>query len=157
MRRISTVKLLVVCITITICVGIITLNGCEEKEQKNYNPSKTANNVNPKFSNKNVIQRYGMWRALRFDKVSNVKSFIRLNNTQEDDGMGEHTLAIIVPFRDRFEELMEFAPWMNEFLNNQNVRHKIIVVNQVDTHRYKSFCCVLQKYYPNSIILYLQY
>lgn len=99
----------------------------------------------------------GMWVAPRFDKVSNVKSFIRLNNTQEDDGMGEHTLAIIVPFRDRFEELMEFAPWMNEFLNNQNVRHKIIVVNQVDTHRYKSFCCVLQKYYPNSIILYLQY
>lgn len=29
---------------------------------------------------------------------------------------GGHKLAIIVPFRDRFDELMEFAPAMHAFL-----------------------------------------
>ncbi|XP_071099414.1 beta-1,4-galactosyltransferase 7-like [Haliotis cracherodii] len=48
----------------------------------------------------------------------------------------KHTLAIVVPLRDRFEELMEFVPHMHSFLNNQSVRHKIYVVNQVDNYRF---------------------
>lgn len=50
-----------------------------------------------------------------------------------DDG---HKLCILVPFRDRLEELLEFAPHIRTFLNRQRVRHVIIVVNQVDEHRF---------------------
>ena len=44
---------------------------------------------------------------------------------------GHHSLCILVPFRDRFEELTEFVPKISRFLDNQNIDHKIIVINQV--------------------------
>ena len=46
-----------------------------------------------------------------------------------------HKLCILVPFRDRFEELLEFAPYMNTFLSSQNVDHEIYVLNQADQLR----------------------
>lgn len=48
----------------------------------------------------------------------------------------EHNLAIIVPFRDRFDELLEFVPHMTKFLRKQNVSHRIIIVNQRDSFRF---------------------
>ncbi|XP_071947600.1 beta-1,4-galactosyltransferase 7-like [Antedon mediterranea] len=45
-------------------------------------------------------------------------------------------LAIIVPFRDRFEELLQFVPYMDKFLNMQKVRHEFYIVNQVDGYRF---------------------
>lgn len=45
-------------------------------------------------------------------------------------------LAVLVPYRDRFEELLIFAPYMHDFLNKQNVEHDIIVMNQVDHYRF---------------------
>ena len=42
-------------------------------------------------------------------------------------------LAVIVPFRDRFEELLKFVPYMHKFLLNQSVTHEIFIINQV-TH-----------------------
>lgn len=47
-----------------------------------------------------------------------------------------HKLAIVVPFRDRFDELLEFAPEMDQFLTDAGVSHEIIVVNQADTFRF---------------------
>jgi xylosylprotein 4-beta-galactosyltransferase len=44
---------------------------------------------------------------------------------------GNHFLAVIVPFRDRFEELQVFVPHLSTFLNNQSVQHEIFIVNQV--------------------------
>lgn len=49
---------------------------------------------------------------------------------------GKKKLAIIVPFRERFEELLQFVPHMNEFLGGQNIPHKIFVINQVDRYRF---------------------
>ena len=49
---------------------------------------------------------------------------------------GQHFLCIIIPFRDRFEELNEFVPTINEFLNHQSIPHAIFVVNQIDTLRF---------------------
>ncbi|PVD30875.1 hypothetical protein C0Q70_10150 [Pomacea canaliculata] len=51
----------------------------------------------------------------------------------ENDG---HRLAVLVPFRDRFEELMEFVPHLSSFLTNQNKQHKIVILNQVDKYRF---------------------
>ncbi|XP_065219192.1 beta-1,4-galactosyltransferase 7-like isoform X2 [Planococcus citri] len=43
----------------------------------------------------------------------------------------EHTLCVLVPFRNVFEELLEFIPHMNAFLNRQKIRFHFVVVNQV--------------------------
>lgn len=48
----------------------------------------------------------------------------------------QHKMCIIVPFRNRFEELLEFAPHMKRFLDQQQVQHEILVVNQVDRFRF---------------------
>ncbi|XP_035706544.1 xylosylprotein 4-beta-galactosyltransferase [Folsomia candida] len=45
-------------------------------------------------------------------------------------------LAVIVPFRDRFEELLSFAPHIHRFLSAQRVAHTIWLVNQVDEFRF---------------------
>uniref|UniRef100_U5ER90 Beta-1,4-N-acetylgalactosaminyltransferase n=1 Tax=Corethrella appendiculata TaxID=1370023 RepID=U5ER90_9DIPT len=45
-------------------------------------------------------------------------------------------LAILVPFRDRFDELLQFAPYINKFLLKQNVPHDIFILNQIDRYRF---------------------
>lgn len=47
-----------------------------------------------------------------------------------------HKLAVVVPFRNRYEEMLEFVPHMHRFLTKQNVSHDIWIINQADTHRY---------------------
>ncbi|CAH8854793.1 unnamed protein product [Trichobilharzia szidati] len=53
-----------------------------------------------------------------------------------DENPAFHRLAVLVPFRDRFTELQEFIPYLENFLNNQSVRHTFFVVNQVDNLRF---------------------
>lgn len=60
---------------------------------------------------------------------------LKPSSSQKDFKDG-HKLAIIVPFRDRFDELLEFVPALNEFLDEAGVNHEIIIVNQVDTYRF---------------------
>lgn len=43
----------------------------------------------------------------------------------------DHKLAVLVPFRDRFEELLAFAPYLHDFLNKQEISHHIYILNQV--------------------------
>lgn len=59
-----------------------------------------------------------------------------VNREGDDPSWGDHRLGVVVPFRDRFEELLEFAPHIHQFLNKQRVRHQILVINQVDSHRF---------------------
>ena len=42
-----------------------------------------------------------------------------------------HVMCVLIPFRDRFDELTEFVPRITHFLINQNVMHKIFAINQV--------------------------
>ena len=44
---------------------------------------------------------------------------------------GEHFMCLIVPYRNRFEELVEFVPSISNFLEKKNLPHRIFVVNQV--------------------------
>lgn len=53
----------------------------------------------------------------------------------DDPSWGPHKLAVIVPFRERFEELLVFVPFMHGFLSKKKIRHKILVLNQVDHYR----------------------
>nr|CAG4641938.1 EOG090X0AZ6 [Eurycercus lamellatus] len=57
-------------------------------------------------------------------------------NKDENELVSDHHLAVIVPFRNRFDELIEFLPHMHQFLKNQSVSHEIFVVNQVDDYRF---------------------
>lgn len=45
-------------------------------------------------------------------------------------------LGIVIPFRERFDELLEFVPHIHSFLKNQDVLHEIFVINQVDQYRF---------------------
>ncbi|CAB3359571.1 Hypothetical predicted protein [Cloeon dipterum] len=45
-------------------------------------------------------------------------------------------LAVLVPFRDRFDELIEFVPHMYSFLRHQGLDFEIFVLNQVDQFRF---------------------
>ncbi|EDW51124.1 beta1,4-galactosyltransferase 7 [Drosophila sechellia] len=53
-----------------------------------------------------------------------------------DHGASAHKMALLVPFRDRFEELLQFVPHMTAFLKRQGVAHHIFVLNQVDRFRF---------------------
>ncbi|KAJ8686952.1 hypothetical protein QAD02_022746 [Eretmocerus hayati] len=48
----------------------------------------------------------------------------------------KHNLAILVPYRDRFEELLIFAPHMKKFLDKQEINYHIFILNQIDRYRF---------------------
>ncbi len=56
-------------------------------------------------------------------------------STQAPSRESSHQLAVVVPFRDRYEEMLQFVPHIHKFLERQNVQHKIFVINQADKHR----------------------
>ncbi len=56
-------------------------------------------------------------------------------STNGTDQWGSHRLAVVVPFRNRWEELLQFVPHIHQFLNRQKVSHSIWIINQADTHR----------------------
>ena len=57
------------------------------------------------------------------------------SKTEIEDFYGPHHLSVVVPFRNRYEEMMEFVPYLHQFLERQRVRHQIWVINQADKHR----------------------
>ena len=70
--------------------------------------------------------------------IEDYKSFSGnlLKEGEEEINYGPHKLAIIVPYRNRFEELKEFVPHMKKYLKEKKIRNHIYIINQVDTHRY---------------------
>ncbi|XP_055284935.1 beta-1,4-galactosyltransferase 7 isoform X2 [Moschus berezovskii] len=54
----------------------------------------------------------------------------------EAEWWGPHRLAVLVPFRERFEELLVFVPHMHRFLSRKKIPHHIYVLNQVDHFRF---------------------
>ncbi len=60
----------------------------------------------------------------------------KLESTNEIKSFSTHRLAVIVPYRNRSNELELFIPHMNSFLNSQSIEHIFIIVNQVDRHRF---------------------
>ena len=62
---------------------------------------------------------------------SNVKKTEKLASLNEN-----HKLAIVVPFRDRFDELLTFVPHISKFLNLKSLNYKIYILNQIDDYRF---------------------
>ena len=80
------------------------------------------------------------WRALPDDNVepchcptSELQDQKKLKSLDFPDS---HHLCILVPFRDRFDELLNFVPYMSDFLSAQKISFSIYVVNQVDPYRF---------------------
>lgn len=48
----------------------------------------------------------------------------------------KHKLAVIVPFRDRFDELSRFVPHISRFLDRQGINYVIYIINQADEYRF---------------------
>ena len=48
----------------------------------------------------------------------------------------KHKLAIVVPFRDRFDELLYFVPTISKFLIKKSIDFKIFIINQADNYRF---------------------
>ena len=70
-------------------------------------------------------------------QVATEASTIHAPASQAQDVSWEpHHLAVVVPFRNRYEEMMEFVPHIHQFLTRQQVHHQIWVINQADKHRY---------------------
>ncbi|RXN35222.1 beta-1,4-galactosyltransferase 7-like protein [Labeo rohita] len=61
---------------------------------------------------------------------------VERQSSVDDPSWGPHKMALIVPFRERFEELLVFVPYMHAFLNKKKIRHKIFIVNQLDHFRF---------------------
>lgn len=59
--------------------------------------------------------------------------FASVNQPLGSGNATKHKLAVLVPFRDRFEELLAFIPHMSRFLNKQHVEHGFYVLNQVSS------------------------
>ncbi|EPY74986.1 beta-1,4-galactosyltransferase 7 [Camelus ferus] len=51
---------------------------------------------------------------------------------EEDESWGPHSLAVLVPFRERFEELLVLVPHVHRFLSRKKSQHHIYVLNQAD-------------------------
>jgi len=58
------------------------------------------------------------------------------NNVKPVVTQNGHKLAIVIPFRDRFDELLEFAPAIDAFLTEAAIDHEIFVINQADKYRF---------------------
>jgi xylosylprotein 4-beta-galactosyltransferase len=57
-------------------------------------------------------------------------------NNESINNKSMHRMGVIIPFRDRFDELIRFVPHMHQFLRNQRIDHKFYVINQIDSYRF---------------------
>lgn len=48
---------------------------------------------------------------------------------------GTHRLGVIVPYRSDRAQLVQFVPHLHTFMNEQKIRHKFYIINQVDKLR----------------------
>jgi hypothetical protein len=66
-------------------------------------------------------------KSVKFDHKAQRDSISMLN---------KHKLAIVVPFRDRFDELLLFVPHISKYLMAKSIDFKIYIINQVDRYRF---------------------
>ena len=55
---------------------------------------------------------------------------------EQRKGWQSERLAVIIPHRERFRELVEIVPYLSDFLMLQKIPFTIWVLNQIDSHRF---------------------
>ena len=74
--------------------------------------------------------------SLEHEQEEEISDSPLIPQAQTVEPLNSHQLAVVVPFRDRYEEMMTFIPHIHNFLDRQKVRHQILVINQADKHRW---------------------
>lgn len=111
----------ITCFTATLIVGILSMPLAEPQPC----------NCQCDF----VSSELGSSNLINNKNLSNVisKSITTNHNNNKNDN---HRLAVLVPFRERFEELLQFIPHLGNFLNKQNINYHIFILNQIDRYRF---------------------
>ena len=73
---------------------------------------------------------------LNEDKLTSNNKISSNYNENDKINLSKHKLAIVVPFRDRFDELLVFVPHISKFLSMQSIDFKIYIINQIDKYRF---------------------
>ena len=60
----------------------------------------------------------------------------RVPSEEEVKYIDNHKLAVIVPFRSRFNQLLRLVPHLDNFLKGQGINFKILIMNQIDDLRF---------------------
>lgn len=125
MLKLSRVFLLLLFITFVICFVLFLLLLKVKNERDNLL-------ILVENTNSNNIQKIDGEK----NEFVAVNSINKLTTFRAISQPSDHHLGIIVPFRDRHEELFEFIPHLSVFLNSQKIAFTIWVINQVDTLRF---------------------
>jgi xylosylprotein 4-beta-galactosyltransferase len=62
--------------------------------------------------------------------------YVIVSSNSQDHQKHKKKLAVIVPFRNAFEELIEFAPKLSRFLVNHKIPFQIFIIHQIDGYRF---------------------
>lgn len=95
-------------------------------------------------SSRESISNFNLFLATFFFNKGNKFEFGDLIDFQLGNLIKNHSkvkfarkkLAVIVPYRDRFEELLLFVPHLKKFLVAKKIPHHIFAINQVDQFRF---------------------
>lgn len=73
-----------------------------------------------------------------FTRNENISKYQVGNLIEYDENIvfAKKKLAVLVPFRDCFEEMLVFAPNLSNFLIAQEIPHQIFLINQADGFRF---------------------
>lgn len=91
-------------------------------------------------------------RRLAVYTSSDCQCGIGFENRRKDDGSEpEHRLCVVIPFRNRFEELLALVPHLNTFLKrNRRVEDfRFLVINQMDKYRFNRASLVNVGFYES--------
>lgn len=112
-----------------------------------YQPSATTNTCHcPSTTTRSIptaVTNNNIHNTATLITTSTARSPTVQPTVQQSSVPIHHRLAVLVPFRDRWEELMIFVPYMNQFLTNQHVLHEIWIIHQTDNHRYMYTICLI--------------
>lgn len=91
--------------------------------------------INVVFIESSCFQKYGVSIVAAMMLMVTVWKIIQPDAQIEKKNSVNHTLAIIVPFRDRFTNLLFFLPHMHNYLNRKGISHTFYIINQADDFR----------------------
>ena len=76
-----------------------------------------------------------MKRTRENEDLTDIGNLIKSDKVKEKDST-EKYLAVLVPMRGCFEDLLQFVPYMSQFLSAQQIPFHIFVIHETDTLRF---------------------
>lgn len=106
------------------------LNNLVEKTTKNISMS---NGSGVKCDYNDVIEEnLYMWRLPFTDQVLNNYNILMGGEYHPSDCIPRYSTAVIIPYRQREEQLKQFLVYMHNYLRRQRIHYRIFVIEQYD-------------------------